>query len=254
MALAMLTRALYDTRDLSYAERTLLMVLSDHATPDGIAWPSRERLCDVMGIGDRRLRELTHTLIQTGRLAMRRRGERVQFLLFPETPEIAERFAASGGNPAGQDGSSGGNPAEPAAGIPPTTARDQDKGTKIKSIPVADEIREDVEEVCSLVADHVESLRAGRPRPTVTRRWREDARLLLDRDRVPLEDVRLVMLWLGGPGGHRFWARNVLSVPTLRKQWDRLWGECSEGGGPAGGMDRLSQAAEQAARLEARGL
>ena len=68
----------------------------------------------------------------------------------------------------------------------------------------------------------------GCRRPTVTKAWLDSARLLVDVDLAryardhddPREDA--VMRCIDWVAGHDFWAANVLSMPTLRKQWDRL--------------------------------
>jgi len=269
MSIAMLTRALYDTPQLSYAERTLLMVLADHSNPDGVAWPGHARLGEIMGVGERRLSELFAALIQHGFVAVHRRGTKPStYLLFPESDAEAEAFSVDGGiflsripgepvksrgNPATQRpievGESRGNPAARVEGIPPRASAK--KGTVRNQTPP--ESRADVAEVCELVLEHVKRMQEGtrhRP-PQVTQKWREAARLLLDRDRVALDDVRRVVEWLGSPAGHRFWARNILSVPTLRQRWLRVWLECTER--PTVVADTRVATAALAERLRAQG-
>lgn len=78
--------------------------------------------------------------------------------------------------------------------------------------------RIDVEQVCSAVADHVE--RVTRQRPKITSGWKRDARLLLDVDGRELSEVLAVVGWVSTDP---FWSTNVLAVPTLRKQFGKLW-------------------------------
>jgi hypothetical protein len=75
----------------------------------------------------------------------------------------------------------------------------------------------EVERLCSLMADHVEQ-QTGK-RPVVGKRWLNAMRLLIDRDSRSPAEVEACIAWVGR---HDFWAANVLSVPTLRKQYGRL--------------------------------
>jgi hypothetical protein len=77
--------------------------------------------------------------------------------------------------------------------------------------------RADVAELCELLADLVEE--NGSKRPVVTKAWRESARLLLDRDGRDLDAAKRLVRWVQGDS---FWRANVLSMPTFRKQYDRL--------------------------------
>lgn len=77
--------------------------------------------------------------------------------------------------------------------------------------------RADVAELCELLADLVEE--NGSKRPAVTKAWRDSARLLLDRDGRELDSAKRLVRWTQGDS---FWRSNVLSMPTFRKQYDRL--------------------------------
>lgn len=77
--------------------------------------------------------------------------------------------------------------------------------------------REDVESICTLLADLVES--NGSKRPTITARWRTEARLLLDKDGRPLAEVERLIRWCQSDP---FWRTNILSIPTFRDKYDQL--------------------------------
>ncbi|MEU9415211.1 hypothetical protein [Streptomyces sp. NPDC048272] len=79
------------------------------------------------------------------------------------------------------------------------------------------ELRTDVEQACSLLADLIEA--NGSRRPVITRDWRDAARLLIDKDAVPLENVLTAIRW---SQDNDFWRSNILSMPKLRKQFDTL--------------------------------
>lgn len=77
--------------------------------------------------------------------------------------------------------------------------------------------RPEVEALCTLLADLIEA--NGSKRPNITKTWRDEARRLLDIDGYDLELVEGVLRW---SQEDKFWQSNVLSMPTLRKQFDRL--------------------------------
>jgi hypothetical protein len=78
-------------------------------------------------------------------------------------------------------------------------------------------VRRDVETLCSTLAELM--IRNGCKPPTVTQKWRDAARLLLDRDGVTLNDAMGVLGWCQSD---EFWRANVQSMPTFREKYDRL--------------------------------
>lgn len=77
--------------------------------------------------------------------------------------------------------------------------------------------RVDVERLCTHLADQIES--NGSKRPSVTKEWRDAARLLIDRDGRTEDQIHAAIDWCQHD---EFWLRNVMSMPALRKQYDRL--------------------------------
>ena len=77
--------------------------------------------------------------------------------------------------------------------------------------------REDVEALCTLLADLIEA--NGSKRPTITKRWRDAARLMLDNDGRTLAEAEGVIRWSQADG---FWKTNILSMPKLREKYDQL--------------------------------
>lgn len=107
---------------------------------------------------------------------------------------------------------------------------------------VPDQARADVEELCEALADHIVA-NGKKVRPTITKAWRDAARLLLDRDDEPLDEVRKVLDWSQRDD---FWRTNVLSMPKFRKQYDQLAlksgvrkGAAARSGGAAQGSSAL---------------
>lgn len=77
--------------------------------------------------------------------------------------------------------------------------------------------REDVERVCTYLAEWI--VRNGSRRPTITKKWRTEARLLIDRDGRPLDEIRETIAW---SQRDPFWRSNILSLPKLRQRYDQL--------------------------------
>jgi DNA-binding Lrp family transcriptional regulator len=77
--------------------------------------------------------------------------------------------------------------------------------------------REDVEQVCTHLADWI--ARNGSKRPKITDRWRAAARLMLDNDGRTVEKVLKAIDWCQQD---EFWRANILSMPTLREKYDQL--------------------------------
>lgn len=77
--------------------------------------------------------------------------------------------------------------------------------------------RDDVARLCDHLADRIES--NGAKRPSVGKAWHDAARLMLDRDGRTEQDVHAAIDWCQDD---EFWRSNVLSMPKLREQYDRL--------------------------------
>ena len=78
--------------------------------------------------------------------------------------------------------------------------------------------RPDIEAVCDHMADSV-AARTGR-RPRITKRWRDAARLMIDRDQRPVDQIHAAIEWVAQSD---FWAANILGVPKLRDKWDTIY-------------------------------
>lgn len=100
----------------------------------------------------------------------------------------------------------------------PTVHHDKSDG---EAADVTDEdpekSRDDVERVCKHLADRIHS--SGSKRPRITKTWRTAARLLMDADGRTEDQVHRAIDWCQS---NTFWRRNVMSMPKLREQYDRL--------------------------------
>jgi len=68
------------------------------------------------------------------------------------------------------------------------------------------------------MADSV-AARTGR-RPRITKRWRDAARLMIDRDNRPTDQIHAAIDWVAQSD---FWAANILGLPKLREKWDTIY-------------------------------
>lgn len=101
----------------------------------------------------------------------------------------------------------------------PSTTRPKETSAKTADPPSAElvPIRQDVERICTRLADRIEQ--NGSKRPRVTTKWRDAARLLIDKDGRTEQQVVTAIDWCQTDD---FWRANVLSLPTLRDKYDRL--------------------------------
>lgn len=130
------------------------------------------------------------------------------------------------GSPIGKDGVGAGSPTRPdptlikdmsdVADAPPDEDDDE---------PPRDEPRDDVERVCRHLVEVM--VRSGCRKPAVTNRWRDAARLMIDKDgREPDRIIRAIdWCW-----NDDFWRGKIESIPKLRVQYDKLRLQAARGG------------------------
>lgn len=83
--------------------------------------------------------------------------------------------------------------------------------------------REDVERLCVHLADCIEG--NGFSRPQITKTWRRDMRLLLDRDGHTEEDIHKAIAWCQADA---FWYKNIRSPEKLRAKYERLQADAKD--------------------------
>jgi hypothetical protein len=77
--------------------------------------------------------------------------------------------------------------------------------------------RPDVERLCVHLADRIEA--NGSRRPPIGRKWRDAARLMIDRDHRTEQQVMAAIDWCQE---NEFWRSNILSMPKLREKYEQL--------------------------------
>lgn len=96
---------------------------------------------------------------------------------------------------------------------------------QLKEMPaIAD--RADVERLCARLADRIEA--NGSKRPAVGKKWRDAARLMIDRDGRTEQQIAAAIDWCQD---NEFWRANIMSMPKLREKYDRLRLQASRANG-----------------------
>lgn len=99
----------------------------------------------------------------------------------------------------------------------PDPTRPENSSPTIADATETEETREDVEALCQHLAARI--IDNGNKPPAISKAWRAQARLLVDRDaRDPGEAHRLID-WCQND---TFWMTNILSMPKFREQYDKL--------------------------------
>lgn len=80
--------------------------------------------------------------------------------------------------------------------------------------------REDVERICQHLVEAV--VANGSKRPTITDKWRTEARLLLDEERSPTATPERVIALIDWVKTNEWWQARVLSMPKLRAKYDEV--------------------------------
>jgi len=111
-----------------------------------------------------------------------------------------------------------------SSGQPPLRKRSDlsRSGSDLEDLPPDAALRPDVEALCIQLADRIEA--NGSQRPRITKKWRDAARLMLDRDgpggkgRKP-EDVAKAIDWCQADD---FWQAHILTMQKLREKYEQL--------------------------------
>ena len=126
---------------------------------------------------------------------------------------------ASGGSSGGRRGKSAGVAGDSGLviGEQGKRVRGEQSSSSAKMPASAEPPREDVEALCTRLRDHV-ARNTDKP-PTITARWRTEARLLLDKDGIEFDEAVRVLDWCQQDS---FWMPNILSMPKFREKFAQL--------------------------------
>lgn len=93
---------------------------------------------------------------------------------------------------------------------------------------ISEPARTDVERVCRHLATVIE--KGGGKRPPITKKWRTDTRLLLDRDGITPEQAIAAIDWAHND---QFWNAHILSPAKLREKYETLRRQATGRRGPS---------------------
>jgi hypothetical protein len=231
-------------------ERLVMLAIADACnSSDGTgAWLSNAALSAKTNLSERAVQESVKRCELLGELKVERnagRGgvnafavvmaEKVQILRGADSAGCTDDNPAdsaggpNGGGTAGQGEkgaeSAGGSQATGGADSAPGTVSTKSSSSKNsgkssrtkKRIKKPEPYREDVERVCNFLAEW--RVKLGCVRPTISEEWRTEARLMIDKDKRSLDQIKEITSW---SQRHHFWKSNIQSIPTLRKQFDAL--------------------------------
>jgi hypothetical protein len=105
---------------------------------------------------------------------------------------------------------------------PGRSTQDVGSGRPPKEVlnPSNDEVlleRPELRALCQRLADLI--VANGSKRPRITKRWLDEARRLIDLDERTIEQIEKAIDWSQEDS---FWRTNILSMETLRKQYDKM--------------------------------
>lgn len=111
-----------------------------------------------------------------------------------------------------------------------TDAETKAPAAKPKRVKKPEPQRDDVDALCNRLVELM--LDRGCREPTITEKWKTEARLLLDNDRVGRNRERITLdkalRLLEWSQNDHFWKGNIQSIPAFRKQYDQLRDKANE--------------------------
>lgn len=127
--------------------------------------------------------------------------------------DARERMARVRGKKTAGSGDVRANSEATSRDVPLTPTRPDPSPSTTEDAP----LREDVEAICTRLADRIEG--NGVKRPNITKSWRDEGRKLIDLDGYTVDDIERVIDWCQQDS---FWKSNILSMTKLRKQFAGL--------------------------------
>lgn len=108
--------------------------------------------------------------------------------------------------------------------------------------------RQDVERLCEHLATRIAE-NTGDPAPTITQKWRDAARLMMDKDHRTERQGHNMIEWCQSD---EFWRSNIMSMPTLRAQYSRMKLQIEGDSERGATVHRLPDTDEESIRRRAR--
>lgn len=212
--------------------KLILILLASYASPEGTdAFPSVRSLADSTGLSERAVQYTLDALVEHG--TIRRtphplhrdetiaRGDRRPTsydLLAMQRGAKSRRHGVQSRPPRGAKSTGSGvqSRGEAIEGLTPVEPKPEPSSSEVAAATPDPPLRPDVDQLCHLLH---QLITANGSKAAIGQKWRDDARLLLDRDNRPLAEALDLIRWCQADP---FWRTNILSMPTFRKQYDKL--------------------------------
>jgi hypothetical protein len=164
----------------------------------------------------------------------------------------AKGSAKGSGNPSGDPSQGKGvrgkgknSPSVTPTGSSSSSSASHDDAGQGEQQDEGDPVREDVERVCAHLAERVEA--GGSKPPSITKGWRDAARLLMDLDGRTERQVHNMIDWCQAD---QWWRSRVLSMPKLRSSYDSMRLQALEQQAPGKSGNNAGAAAQSGARAK----
>lgn len=190
---------------------------------------------DALATGSRRLRQAL--IVELERLPLDELRDKTRETITAETKDLIGSLAESiatpspppsdgvaTGSPGHRDGSVTGTGTGASVSVGESSLVRNDSATppappREKSEREEPPPREDVERLCSTLAERLAANGFLERDTKISKGWRVEARRLLDLDKVPLDEALRVLDWCQRD---TFWRGNIQSLPTFRKKYSGL--------------------------------
>jgi DNA-binding transcriptional ArsR family regulator len=213
--------------DVPAAQRLTLLALADRADEDGYCWPSVATLMEKCRSGESTIRRHLKELEEMGVLRVERRPNKVSKYFIQ-----LDRLREPSRSETSRSETSRSETTPSRSETTPLSNRDLQRSqieTRYISDPSVDPSvihqrstsaeppREDVEALCTRLRERM--IGNGFKPPAITADWRNQARLLLDRDERDLTQALRLLDWATAD---EFWHPNIKSMGKFRAQYDTL--------------------------------
>lgn len=203
--------------NLPPSEKVTALALADHAHDDGTeARPGHASLAAKTSLSERHVQRVLKSLVEKGVLAVQRPATNIK-------PVVYCFPAASRGDNMSPQHRGGGDIPDVLGVTSATFGGDMHVTQTINEPSVEPSLsssrREEgpTDSLCDLLANLIEE--NGSKRPNVTQRWRNDMRLLHERDGRSLSQIERMIRWCQAD---EFWRANILSPGKLRAKYDQM--------------------------------
>ena len=213
--------ALVFEMDLPPSEKVTALALADHAHDDGTeARPGLESLAVKTSLSKRQVQRILKLLLVKGVLAVQRPATGTKPAVYMFVNRGVDKLST--GDTDGSLGVTSGA-SRVDTGVTRTI---KEPSMNLSSSEVASDPRPEskddapshtVTRLCVLLADAIEA--NGSKRPTITKAWNREMRLMLERDGHSEKQISNMIAWCQADA---FWRTNILSVTKLRAKYDQM--------------------------------